>query len=130
VSSARRRSNRDAVVIALVGRPAAAPDPARIDLDGFWREFDSVAPIHVRAGFRVAAAVIGTIAPRLCGHASGLAGLDRATAESVVERAAGWKALAPLIDAATIVSCFAYFADDEAETAIRHGAGHATEARA
>lgn len=112
-----RRADRDAVVIALLGRPAAGPDPARTDLPAFWRQFDAAAPFHVRAGFRVAVVVLAQVVPRLCGHRRSLAALDRGRAESVVGRAAAWPLLAPLVDAATIVSTFAYFADDRAEEA-------------
>lgn len=112
-------ARRDALVMALVGRPAGLPGPERVDLPAFWRRFDATAPLHVRAGFAVAVVVLSSVAPRCYGHRRGLASLDDAAADRVVRRAARSPLFRPLLDAATVVACFAYFSDDEVEARVR-----------
>lgn len=114
-----RRSSRDALVMAIIGRPEGLPGPERADLASFWRRFDSAAPVHVRFGFGVATLVLATVSPRLQGHVRGLASLDGDTAEAVVRRALRSPIGRPLRDAATLVACFAYFDDDRIETIAR-----------
>lgn len=117
----RRRSSRDALVLAIIGRPAGLPGPERVDLARFWERFDTLAPLHVRAGFGLATVAVSVIAPRLAGHRSGLASLDAIAADALVRRAAANPVTRPLLDAATIVACFAYFDDDRVEAAVRGG---------
>lgn len=114
-----RRSARDALVMAIVGRPAGLPGPERIDLAGFWARFDATAPWLVRTGFDLATVAVAVVAPRLAGHCHGLAGLDAATADSIVRRAARHPLGRPLVEAATVVACFAYFSDDRVEAVAR-----------
>ncbi len=112
-------ARRDALVMALVGRPADLPGPERVDLPAFWRRFDATAPLHVRAGFAVAVVALSTVAPRCYGHRRGLASLDAPTADQVVLRAGRSALFRPLVDAATVVACFAYFSDDDVEALVR-----------
>jgi hypothetical protein len=114
-----RSASRDALVMALVGRPRGLPGPERIDLAAFWKRFDTTAPLHVRAGFTVATVALAVVAPRWSGHRHGLATLDRAAADEVVRRAATQRRFRPLLDAATVVACFAYFSDARVEAAVR-----------
>jgi hypothetical protein len=120
----RRRSARDALVLAMLGDPR--PDPslgvppvAELDLAGFWPRFDARAPLHLAAGFRVATLAIARVLPRAMGHARGLGALAPDQADAVVQRAASLRALAPLAEVAKVVACFAYFADDRFESAYR-----------
>jgi hypothetical protein len=124
MSGRRRRSARDALVLATLGDPR--PDPAlgvppvaELDLAAFWPRFEARAPIHVRFGFGVATVVLAHVLPRLLGHARGLAGLGPDQADAVVRRAAANPVLAPLSEVAKIVACFAYFSDDRVESAYR-----------
>ena len=112
-------SRRDAVVMALVGRPTDLPGPERVDLAAFWRRFDATAPLHVRAGFAVSVRALSSIAPRCYGHRHGLVSLDADAANRVVRRAERSALFRPLLDAATVVACFAYFSDDEVEARVR-----------
>ncbi len=114
-----RSGSRDALVMALVGRPRGLPGPERIDLAAFWERFDATAPLHVRAGFATATAALTVVAPRGYGHRHGLASLDQDAADEFVRRAAAQPLFRPLLDAATVVACFAYFSDDRVEAAVR-----------
>lgn len=105
--------------MALIGRPDGLPGPERIDLDAFWRRFDATAPLHVRAGFTMATVVIGTVLPRCFGHRHGLASLDAETVDRTVQRAVAIAAVRPLLDAASVVACFAYFSDERVESQVR-----------
>lgn len=113
------RAARDALVLAVIGRPTDLPGPERVDLAEFWRRFDTTAPLHVRAGFAMGTWAVAVVAPRCAGHWRGLASLDHATADEVVRRAARSSLLRPLLDAATVVACFAYFSDDHVEARVR-----------
>lgn len=115
----RRRATRDALVLAVIGRPEGLPGPERVDLAAFWARFDALAPLHVRLGFGAATVAVGVVAPRLAGHRHGLASLDAATADAVVRRAAANPLVRPVLDAAVVVACFAYFDDDRVEAAVR-----------
>jgi len=115
----RRGSSRDALVLAIIGRPSGLPGPERVDLAAFWRRFDTSAPWHVRVGLAAADVVVARIAPRLAGHRGGLATLDAAAADDLVRRTAANPVLRPLLDAATVVACFAYFDDDRVEAIVR-----------
>lgn len=112
-------SRRDALVRAIVGRPDDLPDPASTDLERFWDRFDAAAPLHVRLGFDVACVVVGEVLPRLHGHRAGLAGLDAASAEAVLARAASSSLTSPLCEAAKVVACFAYLSDEQVDEAVR-----------
>lgn len=114
------RSRRDALVVAVLGNPATLPAPEDVDLDPFWSRFDAAAPWHVRAGFAIAVVVLGSVLPRLWGHRCGLRGLAPAAADEVLQRAAANPVCAPLCEAAKIVACFAYFADEGVESAARY----------
>ena len=113
------KAARDALVLAVVGRPTDLPGPERVDLAAFWRRFEAMAPLHVRAGFAVSTWAVAVAAPRCYGHRRGLASLDLAAADEVVRRAARSSLLRPLLDAATVVACFAYFSDDQVEARVR-----------
>ena len=110
--------HRDALVRAIVGRPAGLPDPTATDLGDFWEEFDGAAPWHVRTGFALACAAIGSALPRLHGRRGGLADLDAPDAEVMVASAATG-VLAPLVEAAKVVACFAYLSDPDVDAAVR-----------
>lgn len=105
--------------MAVIGRPRGLPGPERVDLARFWERFDARAPLHVRLGFWAATLAVAVVAPRLAGHRGGLASLDAPTADDLVRRAAANPLVRPLLDAATIVACFAYFDDDRVEAAVR-----------
>lgn len=115
----RGRGSRDALVLAVIGRPRGLPGPERVDLARFWERFDAHAPLHVRLGLRAATLAVAVVAPRLAGHRGGLATLDATTADALVRRAAANPLVRPLLDAATVVACFAYFDDDRVEAAVR-----------
>lgn len=111
--------HRDALVRAIVGRPAGLPDSASVDLSAFWAEFDRAAPWHVRTGLGVACTVVGGVLPRLHGHRRGLADLDPARACALVERAADRPLTSPLVEMAKVVACFAYLSDEQVDDAVR-----------
>lgn len=113
------RADRDAVVLALIGRPAGLPGPERIDLDGFWARFDALAPLHVRAAIGLTSVLVGQALPRWWCHRRRLASLDAETADQVVQRAARSALLGPALDAVSIVACFAYLSDEQVEPLVR-----------
>jgi hypothetical protein len=114
-----RGETRDALVLALVGRAEGLPGPERTALAAFWARFDAAAPRHVRAALTTATVVVGVLLPRAFGHRGGLASLGAVDAERVVQRAAGSALLRPLLEATSIVACFAYLSDPAVETQVR-----------
>lgn len=106
----------------MLGDPGEPlPPTTSVDLDAFWVRFDAAAPAHLALGFKVATLLIAVVLPRLMGHASGLAGLDADAADAVVQRAARLPLLNLVTEVAKIVSCFAYFADDDVQAVVRGG---------
>lgn len=123
----RRRSARDALVIAMIGVPGGdLPHPGEVDLAAFWSRFEVAAPRHLTVGFRVATVVLAGVLPRLLGHAGGLAHLDAPAADAVVRRAATLPVASLLADVAKIVACFAYLSDPRVQAVTRAPAAGAT----
>ncbi len=111
---------RDALLDALLPAPGSGlPAMAEVDRRAFWPRFDRTAPLHLRAGFRLATAVLAGLAPRLLGHRGTLAGLDAAARDDVVRRAAHAPVLSELVLVAKLVACFAYFDDPAVQAAAR-----------
>lgn len=123
-----RRSERDALVVALLGDPGdGLPAPRTLDLERFWRRFETAAPLHLRLGFGAATILVAIVVPRLLGHGHGLAHLDPDAADAVVQRAAGLPLVNAVIEVAKIVACFAYFSDDRVDEAVRRGTSQERE---
>ncbi len=112
-------TRRDALVRAILGRPATLPDPATVDLDSFWTSFDRDAPLHLRAGFGAAQLLLCSALPRRLGYRHGLAALPVADRERVLAHAARSPVLAPVLEVAKVVACFAYFEDGGVDRAVR-----------
>lgn len=104
----------------MIGDPRL-PLPAvpQVDLPAFWRSFDDNAPVHLRAGFRLATVAIAVVLPRLMGHARGLSRLPADDADAVVQRATSLPGLSDLAEVAKLVACFAYFSDPAVQSAAR-----------
>lgn len=110
---------RDALVAALIGQPRGLPGPENLDLRPFWRSFSRHAPPHLRLGFGAATATLAYVLPRAWGYGASLADLSPSEQEQLVARAHASRALAPLVDVAKVVACFAYFDDDAVDRAVR-----------
>jgi hypothetical protein len=111
---------RDALLDALLPAPGGGlPAMAVVDRRAFWPRFDRTAPLHLRAGFRLATAVLAVLAPRLLGHRGTLAGLDAVARDDVLRRAAHAPVLSELVLVAKLVACFAYFDDPAVQAAAR-----------
>lgn len=111
---------RDALLAAILPAPGRGlPALAALDLDAFWREFDAVAPAHLRLGLGAAVAAVGVVLPLSLGYGRTLAGLGEAEREEVVVRACRTPGLAELVEVAKVVACMAYFQDDEVQAVAR-----------
>ncbi|MFM8412494.1 MAG: hypothetical protein ACKOCT_19750 [Alphaproteobacteria bacterium] len=114
---------RDDLLDAILPAPGGAlPAMASVDRRSFWPRFERTAPLHLRAGFRLATAVLGGLAPRMLGHRGTLAGLDAEARDDVGRRAAHAPVLSELVLLAKLVACMAYFDDPAVQTAARGGA--------
>jgi hypothetical protein len=114
-------TRRDALVRAILGRPRTLPDPGAVDLGPFWTSFDRDAPLHLRAGFGAAQVLLCSVLPRRLGYLRGLAALPVADRERVLGHAAASPVLAPVLEVAKVVACFAYFEDADVDRAVREG---------
>ena len=113
---------RDDLLDAMLPAPGAGlPAMSAVDRRSFWPRFERTAPLHLRAGFRVATAVLGGIAPRLLGHRGTLATLDAPARDDVLRRAARTPGLSELVLLAKLVACFAYFDDPGVQATVRGG---------
>lgn len=111
---------RDAVLAAVLPRPRPElPALTELDLRTFWARFGAASPSHLRLGLFVAVVVVGSLAPRLFGHARSLTALDAKSREAVVTRAARFGAFGPLFDVLKVVASLAYFSSPEVESAFR-----------
>ena len=114
---------RNALLIAMIPAPGGdLPGLEALDLREFWRVFDAGAPVHLRAGMRVAAATLAGALPRALGHGCGLEALDARDKDAVIQRAARIPLLRELVQVAKIVACLAYFDDDSIQDRVRQRA--------
>ena len=119
----REHSLREALVEAVIGSPASLPSPLEQDRTAFWADFDRNAPIHLRVGFRAAALALGVALPLRLGYRRPFHKLAPDQRQAVLAHAADSLVLAPVMEVAKVVSCFAYFDDDEVQDAVRSPGG-------
>jgi hypothetical protein len=112
---------RDALLAAILPAPGRGlPAMEDVDLRAFWERFETVAPVHLRLGLRVATLVLGTL-PRVLGYERTLPELSAAEREAFITRAAGMPGVGELVEIAKVVACLAYFTDAGVQaTARRH----------
>lgn len=102
---------RDALLAALLPAPGGGlPGLGQLDLSTFWPRFEAAAPAHLRLGLRLAVWGAAVLAPLLL-YRRTLPGLSETERDAVLQRAATWPLLGPLLDLAKVVACMAYFAD-------------------
>lgn len=110
---------RDALLAALLPAPGGGlPGLGQLDLSAFWPRFEAAAPVHLRLGLALAVWGAAVLAPLLL-YRRTLPGLAEAQRDAVLQRAAGWPLLGPLLDVAKVVACMAYFADAAVQSAVR-----------
>ncbi len=117
----RPRENRcrDALLGALLpGVGPTLPGLGQLDLSAFWQRFEAAAPAHLRLGLRLAVVGAAVLAPVLL-YGRTLPALTEDQRDAVLQRAAGWPLLGPLLDVAKVVACMAYFADAGVQSAAR-----------
>lgn len=97
---------REALVGALLpGAEGASPR--------FWARFDAEAPWHLRLGLAVAARVLVSVWPRLCGFLRSLPALPPEEREGLLLRAAGAPLLRDLVMLGKLAACFAAFYEED-----------------
>ncbi|HRI67315.1 MAG TPA: hypothetical protein PK156_23895 [Polyangium sp.] len=111
---------RDALVAAMLPAPGGGLPAAKdVDLADFWKQFDSVAPFHLRLGFRASTIVVGGVLPYLLGYCRSIAALDQDKREDFLRRAAEMPTMEPLVEILKIVVAFGYFNDPHVENVVR-----------
>ncbi len=91
----------------LGGPPPDLPPLTDAHLAAFWRRFDDTAPLHLRAGFTLATALLS---------------LPPGTRATVLERADRLPGPDRLVELVRVVASFAYFSDPETDAAFRQAA--------
>lgn len=88
----------------LGGPPSDLPPLTDEHMRAFWRRFDAAAPIHLRAGVRVATTLL-SLPP-------GDPGRNLARAERL-------PGAGQLVELVRLVACFAYFSDPDVDAGFR-----------
>lgn len=118
LSHAHRRT-KDALLTTVLGTPTRLPDPASIDLDGFWDRFEAGAPLHLKLGLEAATIVLGWVLPAFLHPARPLTAQSAQERDATIQQLARLPLCAELIDVLKIVAALAYFSDPTVEDLAR-----------